>query len=192
MFNSMSTLPYVPYNIMVYLATATTESAEMLWKMMKYNDYDALSKPNLTFDEKMAMVWKTGRQDKFHIFLTNLVEDAIAESSCIMKCYDYYIHAKKLYEGTVVYAFDFLYGTPMSLVEYNDIPVSRGDLFIHCILDNLNGANVGGVGTLTFLDDMSRYNAAKSVVGNQKTFSGVCLYMATNVGDVGRKEDCGN
>lgn len=34
----------------------------------------------------------------------------------------------------------------MSLVEYNGIPVSRGDLFINKAMTVLNGAEVGGVG----------------------------------------------
>ena len=80
----------------------------------------------------------------------------------------------------------------MSLVEYNGIPVSRGDLFIHCMLYLLNGAEVGGVGKLMFLDDMSRYSAAKSTIGNNKTFTGVQLYMAVNVGDSGKVIGCGD
>ena len=80
----------------------------------------------------------------------------------------------------------------MSLVEYNGIPVNRGDLFIHCILSLLNGAEVGGVGKLIFFDDMSRYTAARSTIGNDKTFTGVQLYMAVNVGDSGKEIDCGD
>ena len=43
-----------------------------------------------------------------------------------------------------------------------------------------------------FLDDMSRYSAAKSTIGNNKTFTGVQLYMAVNVGDSGKVVDCGD
>lgn len=80
----------------------------------------------------------------------------------------------------------------MSLVEYNGIPVNRGDLFIHCVLYLLNGVKIGGVGKFSFYDDMSRYSAAKSTVGNNKTFTGVQLYMAVNVGDAGEDAGCGD
>ena len=80
----------------------------------------------------------------------------------------------------------------MSLVDYDGIPVNRGDLFIHCILYLLNGVDVGGVGKLMFLDDMSRYSAARSTIGNNKTFTGVQLYMAVNVGDAGKETSCGD
>ena len=189
MFNSMSQLPFIPYRIMVYLATQD----EIIWKLLAYNDYEALSKPNLTFQQKLDLIWKP-RQDKlqqdYGVFLTNLVEDAIPESKCIMKLYDYYIHAKELYTSTTIYAFDFLYGGNMALVEYEGVPASRGDLFINRILEILNGAEVGGVGKLTFLDDMSRYNLARSVVGNSKTFTGVQLFMGVNIGDTGKEDTC--
>ena len=191
MFNSLSALPTIPYNIMVYLAKSTDPIAEIFWKMLAYKDYKALSHEPLTFQQKMKLVWAQGKQDTYSVFLTNLIEDAMAESKQIVKIYQYYIHASELYTSTVVYAFDCLYGGQMSLVEYNGIPVNRGDLFIHCILTLLNGVEVGGVGKLMFLDDMSRYSAARSTIGNNKTFTGVQLYMAVNVGDSGVEGGCG-
>ena len=106
----------------------------------------------------------------------------------ILLVYQYYIHANQLYNSTVVYAFDFLYGGKMSLVEYNGLPVSRADLFVNRILTVLNGAFVDGIGKLTFFDDMSRYNLAKSVIGNSKTFTGEQLFMSVMVGDAGERE----
>lgn len=191
MYNSLSRLPTIPYNIMVYLAKSTDPIAEVFWKMLAYKDYKALSHEPLTFQQKMKLVWAQGKQDTYSVFLTNLIEDAMAESKQIVKIYQYYIHASELYTSTVVYAFDCLYGGQMSIVEYNGIPVNRGDLFIHCILTLLNGVEVGGVGKLMFLDDMSRYSAAKSTIGNNKTFTGVQLYMAVNVGDSGVEGGCG-
>lgn len=190
MYNSLSRLPTIPYNIMVYLAKSTDPIAEIFWKMLAYKDYKALSHEPLTFQQKMKLVWAQGKQDTYSVFLTNLIEDAMAESKQIVKIYQYYIHASELYTSTVVYAFDCLYGGQMSLVEYNGIPVNRGDLFIHCILTLLNGVEVGGVGKLTFLDDMSRYSAARSIIGNNKTFTGVQLYMAVDVGDTGVEDGC--
>ena len=191
-FNSLSRLPSIPYNIMVYLAKSTDPIADVFWKLLAYKDYKALSHDALTFEQKMKLVWAQGKQDNYSVFLTNLIEDAMAESKQIVKIYQYYIHASELYTSTVVYAFDCLYGGQMSLVEYNGIPVNRGDLFIHCVLTLLNGVEVGGVGKLAFLDDMSRYSAARSTIGNNKTFTGVQLYMAVNVGDSGKETGCGN
>ena len=191
MYNSMSALPKALYNILQYLATS--DSAEDIWKMLKYNDYYALSKPNLTVGEKLDLLWKTGAQEKYGVFFTNLIEDAICTSKCVLKIYHYYTYARpSQYLSTPTFAFDFLYGGQMSLVDYEGTPVSRGDLFINRILTVLNGADVGGVGRLAFFDDMSRYVAGKAVVGNSKTFTGVQLFMAVNVGDSGVVSSCEN
>lgn len=186
MYNSMSMLPNIPYNILTYLA----KEEQILWKLLAYNSYDALSKPDLTFSEKMDLIWKEGPQEPYSIFMTNIIDDAIPESKTILKIYNYYIHAKDLYLAPTVYAFDILYGPKMSLVEYNGIPVSRADLFVNRILTLLNGVEVGGVGKLVFFDDMSRYDLGRAVIGNSKTFTGYQLFLSVNVGDTGKDEGC--
>lgn len=164
---------------------------EIIWKLLKYSDYDALSQPNLTFSEKMDLIWKNGDpQEDYGVFFTNLIEDAIPESKFILKVYNFYIQPKELYSGVVIYCLEALYGGKMSLVDYNGIPISRGDLFINRVLSVLNGADVNGVGKMTFCDDMSRYDFARSVVGNSKTFTGVQLFLSVMVGDTGVVNSC--
>lgn len=188
MYNAMTQLPYIPYNIMKYLAL----NEENLWKLLKYNTYDALSQPNLTFQEKMSLIWaRDEKQENYNVFFTNLVEDAITQSKTIMKLYKYFISTDNLYLSDVVYEFDFLYGGNMAMVEYNGVPVPRDDLLIQRVLDTLNGAYVGGVGKLQFNTQMSRYSGVKTTVGNDKTFTGSCLFMVVQVGDDGG-QDCGS
>lgn len=189
MYNSLSRLPSIPYKILEYLATSS--NAENLWKLLAYNDYEALSKPDLTFSQKMNLIWKTGPQEQYSVFFTPLVEDAVCQSKCICKVYQYYIHAKELYNATIVYAFDFLFGGQMSLVDYDGIPVNRGDLFVNIMLSVLNGAEVNGVGKMAFYDDMSRYVGARVTIGNSKTFTGIQLFLATVAGDTGEETPCG-
>lgn len=188
MNNSFSRLPSVAYNILMYLTTQP--SAEDLWKMLKYNDYDCLSYPNLTLEEKLELIWKNGNQEQFSVFLTPLVEDAITESKSILKVYNYYIHNNEKFYSSVIYAFDFLYGGNMSLIDYKGIPASRGDVFIHCLLSTLNGAEVDGVGKMSFEDEISRYNLARATLGNERTFTGVQVYMAVRIGDTGLISNC--
>lgn len=184
----MSRLPSIPYNILTHLA----QEEQILWKLLAYNGYDALNQPDLTFSQKMNLLWKEGPQESYSIFLTNVVDDAIAESKTIIKIYNYYIHASNLYLAPTVYAFDILYGPKMSLVDYNGIPVSRSDLFVNRILTLLNGVEVNGVGKMMFLDDMSRYDLGRSVIGNSKTFTGYQLFLSVNIGDTGIEKGCNN
>ena len=182
----MSALPSIPHNILTYLA----KEEQILWKLLAYNGYDALSQPDLTFSQKMDLLWKEGPQEPYNVFFTNIIDDAIPESKNILKIYNYYIHATDLYIAPTVYAFDFLYGSKMSLVEYNGVPVSRADLFVNRILTLLNGKYIGGIGKLVFYDDMSRYDLGRSVIGNSKTFTGYQLFLSVNVGDTGEDEPC--
>lgn len=188
MYNSLSNLPPAGYNILVYLAT--NPKAENLWKILKYNDYNCLSKPNLTLKEKLDLIWKTGPQENYSVFLSPLVEDAITESKTIIKIYNYYINKNELYTSAIVYAFDCLYGGNMALIDWNGVPASRGDVFIHTIMATLNGVSVGGVGNLSFASDLSRYNIAKATIGNSKTFTGVQIFMSTLMGDGGINNNC--
>lgn len=187
-FNSFANLPNIPYIIVEYLAKSTLEEAEQLWKLLKYNDYNALSKPNLTFNEKLALIWKNGAQEKYSVFLTNLIEDAITNSKCVFKIYNYMIQPIDVYNSSVVYAFDFLYGGQMSLVDCYGVPTSRADIFVRAICSVLNGTEVGGVGLLALDDSLSRYSGTKSVIGNSKTFTGVCLYLVVQSGNTGAQE----
>ena len=188
MYNSMSRLPQIPYMILTYLA----KEEEIIWKLLYYDGYDALSKPDLSFSQKMDLIWREGPQEPFNVFLTNIVDDAIPEAKTILKIYNYYIHADNLFLAPVVYAFDILYGAKMSMIEYNGIPVSRADLFVNRLLTALNGKEVGGVGKLIFSNEMSRYDIGRSVIGNSKTFTGYQLFLSVNVGDIGEDEGCVN
>lgn len=186
MFNSLKALPSAPYKILQHLAL----NDDIIWKLLKHNDYDALSKKNLDMGEKLDLIWKYGPQEKYSVFLTSLVEDSIPVSKTILKVYQYHIQPNQLYTSAVTYAFDILYGGQMSLVDYDGIPVARGDLIIHRILTVLNGVYVGGVGKLSFYDDISHYSNSRGVVGNQKTYLGCCLYLDAIMGDTGLGEPC--
>lgn len=188
MFNSLSQLPAIGYNILVHLAQ--NPLADNIWKMLAYSDYDCLSKPSLTFSQKMDMIWRNGPQEQYGVFLTPLVEDAITESKTIFKIYDYYIHNNDRFLSSVIFSFDCLYGGNMALIDYNGIPASRGDVFINTILTVLNGADVGGIGKFSFETDISRYNIAKATIGNERTFTGAQIFMSIKLGDAGVSSTC--
>ena len=81
-YNNFLHMPQVPYKIFERLATSTSQSAENLFKILKYAEVEALANPNLTYDEKMAMLWtpdkpNASQQNLFSIFLKPLVSSAL-------------------------------------------------------------------------------------------------------------------
>ena len=53
-------MPELSYKIIEHLMT--NPEAEIIWKLLKYNDAEAWSKPNLTKKEKAAMMIKTKKR----------------------------------------------------------------------------------------------------------------------------------
>ena len=95
--SSFKLMPTIPYNIILKLATDESIYANSLWKLLKYPEWSALSKPNLTLEEKMALVWtpekmtSTVTQDDFNVFLKPLVADSLNtdKSQTQLKIYRY-------------------------------------------------------------------------------------------------------
>ena len=84
MYNNFLSMPYIPYRIIEYLAY----NNENIWKILKYNTYDCLSEENLTFEEKMSLIWShQADQENYRIFFTALVENMIPLSDTMIKIY---------------------------------------------------------------------------------------------------------
>jgi hypothetical protein len=181
LFNDFATMPYIPYKIIEYLAN----NNENIWKLMAYGTYDALTKPNLTLNEKLALVWKgESKQESYNVFLNRTVNNAEPNATTILKLYRYETNPKDHLKATLSYEFDVLFGSKISLVEYNDIPCNRGDVFEEQILSTLNGTDVGGVGVLQFNHKLSTLARSGMNIGNNSTYSGVSIIMNVQVGTV--------
>ncbi|PNX45517.1 MAG: hypothetical protein BV457_09395, partial [Thermoplasmata archaeon M9B1D] len=62
-YNDFTDMPKVPINIVKKIAKDNSPDAENLWKILRYDEMDALSKTNLTYQEKMALVWTPDKVD---------------------------------------------------------------------------------------------------------------------------------
>ncbi len=186
-FNKFTGLPFIPYRIV----EALTEN-ENLFKLLKYNTYDCLSAENLTLDEKLAMVWKDQPEmEEYHIFLTNIEANELSDSKTFLKIYKYDMLPDNAVLATVAYKFDVLYGTKNALVDYQGVPCNRGDVIEMELMKTLNGADVAGVGLMQFNHELSRLSRSMMTIGNNDTFTGTTIVMATQLADIG-VDGCGN
>ena len=86
LFNTFDSMPFIPYNIVAHLANDPV--ADDLFKLLKYNTYDAISQPSLSLKEKMSMIYKNQpQQNDYNIFLNRLVEDEETAERTILKVY---------------------------------------------------------------------------------------------------------
>ena len=186
-YNTYKSMPYIPYRIIEYLAN----NNENIWKILKYNTYDCLSREDLTFDEKMKLIWShEGNQEDYGIFFTALVENMIPVSKTILKIYKDVTIPRGRVNAVAGYEFDILYGGKISLIEYNGVPCNRGDVCEMEILSTLNGVEIGEVGKLEF--NTQQLSASRSAlnIGDNKSFTGTSLMLAVDVSDTGDYESC--
>lgn len=185
-FNKFESLPYIPYKIAVKLL-----ENENLFKLLKYNDYECLSKPNLTYDEKIGMIWKNqSNMADYYLYLTNVEPDELTNSKTILKIYKYDSLPISPMISTISYRIDVLCGVKNALVDYDEVPCSRLDTIEMEILKSLNGEDVAGVGYLQFNHDLSRLSRSTMTIGNNYTFTGTTMVMSTQLGVFPNVERC--
>ena len=71
-----------------------------------------------------------------------------------------------------------------TLVKLNGVTCNRGDVIEMEIMRTLNGEDVAGVGFLQYDERLSSLCSSRVGIGNNYTFTGLTIVMATQVMDV--------
>jgi hypothetical protein len=179
--NSFNTMPFIPYNIIEYLAL--DPNAKNLWKAIKYPTYDCLSQSDLSLEDKLNLIClNQSDQENYSIFLNSLVENMIPDEKPILKVYKVQTGFDSNVSGKFSvgsYRFDILYGGKIGTIEYQATPCNRGDFIEMEILKSLNGAEIkGGAGFMEFTTALSRNCGSFLNLGNSTTYVGTSLIMA--------------
>lgn len=197
---SFRNMPYVPYNIMEKLAMDSSDDAEKLWKLLKYTSVDTLDKTNLTFEEKMDLVWSpdkvtsTRTQDTFNVFLKPLIPSSLnsAESQTQLRIYRSDTTAISIYESVITYEFDLIVNESSCMIyDENGIMIEKTDYMEMLLINLLNGMDVGvGVNFLRF-DRMSG-GMCKSMlnINNSKSLYGRSFILALRYIDASEGGEC--
>lgn len=186
----MSFLPTtkIPYLIISKLATSENVKAENLWKLLKYTTSDSLSQPNLTFEEKMDLVWtpdkmtSTTTQDSFNVFLKPLIADALNtdNSQTQLRITRYKTTAITPNEAMLMFEFNVVVneGACMVYDENNDL-IEKTDLMEAYLIDLLNMIDLGiGINFLRF--SRMQYGQCESIlnINNSKSLYGRSFLLA--------------
>ena len=192
-YNNFLEAPKIPYMIFEKLVSSTSDSAENLFKIIKYTSVDALKEPKLTKEEKMKLLWTpekvgetTSQQNLFNIFLKPLVSSSLDDVSqqIQLRIHNAITKPTSNVEAVIGYQFDMI--TPevadMIYIEGNTILVSRIALMEAYILDVLNGADLS-VGSSYFQFYNRELNSiAKSTlsINNGKSLYGRSMVLCLN------------
>lgn len=186
-YNNFKLMPEVPNMILTKIMTDTSTSAENIWKLLKYPTYDALSNPNLTLEEKYAMVWSPKQpnyeqENLFNVFLKPLVASALntAEEQLQLRIYEYMDKPITVFEDIGLYQFEIITQEACCMVyNENDVMCDRTKLIQVYLLDCLNGADLG-VGSSFFTYSAQMNNQVSSImdINNAKSLFGRTMRLA--------------
>ena len=180
-YTSFKEVPQFPYKIIEVFLTSDEEMVEKFWKLLKYVDVDALEKPNLTYEEKIDMIWNGDSvEQKYNIFLKPLIGSSLdtAEAQTQLRLYRYTISPNTQLEAVIAFEADFITNEKTCLVYQDGILCERTDLMETMFLDIINGRDIGiGNGVLTFNREMSRSCSSQLNIGNSKHFLEGHLYL---------------
>ena len=181
-FNDFKEMPQLPYKIVATLLTEESQIAEDFWKLLKYADVDALDKNNLTYDEKVALIW-TGEsiEQNYNVFLKPLVGSSLdtAEAQTQLRVFRFTTMPITRFESVITVEADFITNEKTALVYHNGLLCERTDLMESFFLDIMNGRDIEiGSGFLIFDRELSRSCNSQLNIGNSKSFYGRSLVMA--------------
>jgi len=176
-YNDYESIKQLPYNIFTHLLNEN----EDIWKLLYYTTPDALSplKPNLTKEQKTAMVWK-GESDSanFRIFFQPFISNAFSSECAQLRIYPLTIHPTNSTNGLVDFAIEILtHGDINPLDNYS----TRILTLLQEIIKTLNDAEISAVGNLFFNKMGSSYDMARLNLYNNISYIGYTLIMSVHV-----------
>lgn len=181
-FNNYKEMPQLPYKVIATLLVEESESAENFWKLLKYADVEALSKPNLTYDEKVALIWRGDSiEQNYNVFLKPLVGSSLddAEAQTQLRIFRYTTMPNTKFEAVMTIEADFITNEKTCLVYQDGLLCERTDLMESLFLDIMNGRDIAiGSGVVMFDRELSRSCNSQLNIGNSKSFYGRSLVMA--------------
>ncbi len=211
-YNRFLNLDAVVYRIIDHLARSQTKYADYLWKILAYDTEDCLSKPSLSYKERIGLVYlNNGDASIKRVFMSPYIDDGWVEQSSHLHIYIHSIKPQNNVLSTVNVCFELITHNKISNIvsDANELnkfvnpaemsddgsPIvrykSRTEVMLRSVLAELNGIGVAGVGTFSFNATKNDQNWAKMSLWNNKKFFGYELIMSTMMSGVSDDTDCG-
>lgn len=196
-YNRFCNLDSIEDRIIYYLLSPTNktpaelEQTHTIWRLLCYNDIDALSKPLPKYSDVIKLIYNDNDgQSGYRIFRSPRLEDGWEEQCSMLKIYIDSIVPTDHLRSIVNIGVDVVVNTKIINVRVPDeqtnviidevegIPVrvqskSRVSVLSKAVLSLLNGADVAGVGRMIFSRQQSIYNQSQYGIWNNRNFEGI-------------------
>ena len=170
-YNDFLAFPKISYNCIKLLMN----NNELVWKLLKYTTADAWTKPNLTQEEKSALVY-AGQLDAsmYNVFMDGKQPDVLVSESTLLRIMPSYAVGVNRTIGLIQVSMEiFSHYHINHLSNYT----TRIDTICGELLATFNGVDIGGLGLLVF--DKMRDQSARLFEIGQSPFGGKQIIFTT-------------
>lgn len=206
-FNRYTNLDGLEWRVINALVKSDSKHAKKLWKMLKYNTADCISNsedcPELTTKEKYAMIDRDNADGSGKkVFMGPFLDDAWTEQSARLDVYvsdidptNHVISNIGVTVEIIVHnKINNIYGdadaenpesNPSEIDNEGNVIISsksRATTMLKCLIAELNGRFVDGVGVLQLNKTMSVKSSARSYVWNNRSYFGYAVTFFTSMG----------
>jgi len=143
-YNNFPGFAKFSYNCIKYLI----DNDELVWKLLKYSGPDAWNEENLTRAEKAELVY-AGQEDasQYNVFMDDKQPDVFVTETTVIRIFPYYARG---YNRTLGMAEITMQIYSHYKINHMSNYQTRIDTITEELLATFNGADVGGLGLLTF------------------------------------------
>jgi hypothetical protein len=174
-YNDFRQFSKLSYNCIKLLMSGSPTGSELTWKLLKYQDADAWNKPDLTQDEKAALIY-SGQQDTsmYHVFMDGKQPDVLMKEIALIRIMPQYAVGLNRTVGFIQISMEiFAHYKINHLSNYQ----TRVDTITEELLSVFNGSDVGGMGLLSF--DKMADQSSRLFQAGQIPFGGKQIIFGT-------------
>jgi len=194
-FNRFQNIDGIEWKVIDHLVKSKSKHADLLWKILKYDTLDALSKPSVPENERRELVCTdNGDQTTKRLFMSPIMDDALTQQCSFVRIYVEDIFPIDHLKATVGVTVEAITHQKVSLVTGDGDPFlnpkanpndyaaddqssivvwykNRLTVLLKCILAELNGLYLDGIGYLQLNDKLQWYND-NNTPNSGKSFDG--------------------
>lgn len=209
-YNRFANLDNIEYRIVNYLAKSKTKYANNLWKILEYDTEDCLSLPDVSYKDRMALLYKNnGDSTQFRVFLTPFTDDGWDVQCSHLHIFVHSVVPQNHITSKVNIGIETIVhnkisnilgdaqnedGNPSELDEDGNpviIYKNRASTMLKSILADINGQMVAGVGMLQFNTQLHAEDVARMSLWNARKFYGFSTIVSTLLSGASVNSGCG-
>lgn len=180
MENSLTYINFEKYSEFSYnIIKKLVLEGNNMWKLLKYSQADALTREDLSTEEKISLIYK-GEADSssFRVFRIPLTDDAFVDQVCKIHVFPWVLDPYQRTNGVQTFLIQIVCHNKIGTLSDGR---SRCDVLIEEIGRILNGAEINGIGPLQFNAAGGRPDYLKQVTWNKSSYYGYEFAISTGI-----------